>query len=128
MRNEAWSKIHLHGNLELKNLMTLYTLTSRTNLEHFMESIVYILYIVLKLGKSRVQRFKYCTNRSWNEEVMVIWRQQHKAKGSFWNDFEIQLMNSKSTSKWHQFQIHPLLLSCFAFSTLGIASKALHQP
>ena len=56
MGNEAWSKIQLHENLELKNLMTLYTLTSRTNLEHFMESIVYILYIVLKLGKSEIQR------------------------------------------------------------------------
>ena len=27
--------------------------------------------------------------------------------------FEIQLMNSKSTSKWHQFRIHPLPLWCF---------------
>ena len=90
---------------------------------HFIHTIY-----ISNLRKSGVQCFKRCANRSWNEEVMVIWRQQHKAKGSFWNDFEIQLMNSKSTSKWHQFQIHPLLLSCFAFSTLGIASKALHQP
>ena len=53
--------------LELKNLMTLYTLTFRTNLEHFLESIIYILYIVSKLGKSKVQRFKWFANRSWNE-------------------------------------------------------------
>ena len=126
--NEAWSEIQLYENLELKNLMVIYTLTLRKNLEHFLELILYIRYIVSKLGRSWVQHFKQCANRSWNEEVMVIWRQQHKVKGSFWNDFKIQLMNSKSTSKWHQFQIHPLLLSCFAFSTLGIASKELHQP
>ena len=41
-------------------------------------------------------------------------------------DFEIQLMNSKSTSKWHQFRIHSLPLWCSASSTSGIASKALH--
>ena len=43
-------------------------------------------------------------------------------------DFEIQLMNSKSNSKWHQFRIHPLPLWCFASSTSGIASRALHPP
>ena len=63
-----------------------------------------------KLGKSGVQRFKRCANQSWNEEVMVIWKQLYKVEGSFRNDFEIQLMNSKSTSKWHQFQIHLLPL------------------
>ena len=44
MENEAWSKIQLHENLELKNLMALYTLTLRTNLEHFLDSIVYVIY------------------------------------------------------------------------------------
>ena len=96
MGNEAWSKIQLHGNLELKNLMVIYALILRTNLEHFSESILYILYIVSKLGKSRVQRFKRCANRSWNKEVMVIWKQLYKVEGSFRNDFEIQLKNSKS--------------------------------
>ena len=95
MGNEAWSKTQLHGNLELKNLMALYTLTLRTNLEHFLESIIYILYIVLKLGKSGVQRFKRFANRSWNGEVIAIWRQLHQVGGSFRNDFEIQLMISK---------------------------------
>ena len=38
--------------------------SSKTNLEHFVESIVYILYIFSKLGKSGVQRFKWCANRS----------------------------------------------------------------
>ena len=163
MRNEAWSRIQLHGNSELKNLMAIYTLTLRTNLEHFLKSIIYILYIFSKLGKSAVQRFKRFANRSWNEEVMAIWRQLHQTGVSFRNYFEtqlmiskfnlwirnplrihplplwcsasstpgiasIQLMNSKSTSKWHQFRIHPLPLCCSASSTSGIASKALHPP
>ena len=64
MGNEAWSKIQLHGNLELKNLMAIYTLTWRTNLKYFPKSILYILYIVLKIGKSGVQRFKWCAP-SW---------------------------------------------------------------
>ena len=89
MGNEAWSKTQLHGNLELKNLMALYNLKLRTNLEHFLESIVYILYIVLNLGKSGVQRSKRCANQSWNEEVMVIWRHVHQVGGSFRNDFEM---------------------------------------
>ena len=64
-----------------------------------------------------------------------------KIEGSFQNDFEIQhmnlnptyefeiqLMNLKSNSKWPQFRIHPLSLWCFASSTSGIASRALHPP
>ena len=89
---------------------------------------IYTLYIVSKLGKSGVQLFKRFANRSWNEEVMTIWKQLHKVEGSFRNHSEIQLMNSKSTSKWHQFRIHPLPLWCSASSTSGIASKALHPP
>ena len=138
MGNEAWSKIQLHGNLELKNLMALYILTLRTNLEDFLESIVYIIYIFSKLRKSEVQRFKRFANQSWNEEVITIWRQCTKLEGHFemiskfnlWfrnstYDFEIQLMNSKSTSKWHQFRIHPLPFWCFTSSTSGIASIQL---
>ena len=75
--------------------MALYTLTLRTNFEHILESIVYILYIVSKLGKLGVQRFKRFANRSWNGEVIAIWRQLHQVGGSFRNDFEIQLMISK---------------------------------
>ena len=59
----------------------------KTNLEHFLESIVYILYIVSKLEKSRVQRFKQCANWSWNEEAMVIWRQLQQAENEFRNPF-----------------------------------------
>ena len=78
-----------------QNLVIAYTLNLRTNLEHFIESILYIIYIILKLGKSEVQNFKHYANWSWNEEVMAIWRQLHQVGGSFRNDFEIQLMISK---------------------------------
>ena len=59
----------------------------KTNLKHFLESIICILYIFSKLGKSGVQRFKWCANRSWNEEVMVIWRQLHQVENEFRNLF-----------------------------------------
>ena len=54
-----------------------------THLEHFLESISCILYVVSKLRKSGVQRFKWCTNRSWNEEVIATGSQAHQAKGQF---------------------------------------------
>ena len=47
-----------------QNLVIAYTLTLRTNLEHFKESILYIIYIILKLGKSGVQNFKHYANWS----------------------------------------------------------------
>ena len=40
-----------------------------TLLKNFPESIWCMLYVVLKLGKSSVQRFKRCMNRSWNEPL-----------------------------------------------------------
>ena len=102
-----------------QNLVATYIVTLKTNLAYFLKSILDIPYISSKLRKSKVQYFKWCTIRSWNEEVMAIWRQLHKAKGPFRNDFKIQLMNSKSNSKLPQFQIHPLPLWCFASSTFG---------
>ena len=142
MRNDHYGvrkKARKHGKWGMKqdsvawkfrtqNLMVTYTLTLRTNLEHFPESILYILYIILNLGNLGVQNFKQCANWSWNEEVMANWRQLHKAERSFQNDFEIQLMNSKSNSKLPQFQIHPLPLWCFTSSTSRISSRALHPP
>ena len=142
MRNDHYGvikKVRKHGKWGMKqdsvawkfrtqNLVIAYTLNLRTNLEHFIESILYIIYIILKLGKSEVQNFKHYANWSWNEEVMANWRQLRKAERSFQNDFEIQLMNSKSNSKLPQFQIHPLPLWCFSSSTLGIAFRALHPP
>ena len=82
LKDEKWplwskkesKKTWQHGNLELKNLVVIYTLNLRINLEYLPESILYILYIILNLGKSKVQRFKWCANWSWNEEVMTIGR------------------------------------------------------
>ena len=48
-----------------------------------MEFILYILSIVSNLEKSGVQRFKQCAYRSWNEEVMAVWRQPCKAERKF---------------------------------------------
>ena len=44
----------------------------KENLEHLLETIVYMLYIILNLGKSGVQHFKQCAIWSLNEEVMAI--------------------------------------------------------
>ena len=41
-------------------------------LEHFPKSIFYIIYTISKLRKSRIQYFKRCAIRSWNEEVAAI--------------------------------------------------------
>ena len=55
----------------------------KEHLEKFLESIVYILYIISKLRKSGVQCFKRCANQSWNEEVMAIWRQLRQVEKEF---------------------------------------------
>ena len=52
-------------------------------LEHFLELNLCILYVVSKLGKSVIQRFKWCMNWSWNEEVITIGSQSHQAEGQF---------------------------------------------
>ena len=106
MGNEAWSNIHqVAWKFRTQNLVATYTLTLRTNLEHFLESIIDILYIISKLGKSEVQSFKHCVNQSWNEEVMVIWRQLHKVEGSFQSStyefeihFEMTLISNSPTA------------------------------
>ena len=54
-----------------------------TLLEHFLEPIWCIIYVVLKLGKSAIQRFKRYMNRSWNEEVRAIGIRSHQAEGQF---------------------------------------------
>ena len=59
-----------------------------TPLEHFLELNLCILYVVLKLGKSSIQCFKYFTNQSGNEEVRAIGSRSHQAEGQFrrlWN-------------------------------------------
>ena len=77
-----------------QNLVATYILTLRTNLGHLPESILDIPYIISKIKKSEVQCFKWCANRSWNKEVMTIWRQLLKIEGPFLNstyEFKIQL-------------------------------------
>ena len=68
-RNLTWSI------QEDRNYWTLF--------EHFMKSIFYILYTILKLRKSRIQRFKPCMIWSWNKEDMAFGRQLHQAEGQF---------------------------------------------
>ena len=41
-------------------------------LKHFPKSIFYMIYTISKLRKSRIQRFKRCAIRSWNERVTAI--------------------------------------------------------
>ena len=51
--------------------------------DHFLKFISCILYLVSKLGKSGVQLFKWCPNRSWNKKVMIIARKLHLAERKF---------------------------------------------
>ena len=83
MGNEAWSKIQLHGNLELKNLMTVYTLNLRINLEYFSKSILYMLYIVSKLRKSGAQRFKCVQIGAEMKKLWPFKNNYAKLKGHF---------------------------------------------
>ena len=104
MGNEAWNKIHqVAWKFKTQNLVVTCTLNLRKNLEYFPKSILVILYIISKLGKSRVQLFKLYTNWSWNEVVMVIKDNCTKLKNhSKW--FRIQFMNSKSNMKLPNFK------------------------
>ena len=78
----------------------------KTNLEDFLKSIVYILYIISNLRKLGVQCFKRCANRIWNEEVIAIWRQLHQAE----NEFRITFL-------WCEI-FASLFLSCENFTSL----------
>ena len=53
--------------------------------EHFLELKLCILYFVLKLGNSGVQRFKRCAIWSWNKKVMVVWRWMCKVERKFYS-------------------------------------------
>ena len=50
-------------------------------LEHLSKSIFYILYTISKLMKSRIQFFKRCAIRSWNEGVTAIASRSLQAEG-----------------------------------------------
>ena len=79
-----------------QNMIVTYTLLLRTNLEHFLESILYIPYIISKFGKSGVQNFKWCANRSLKWRSYGHFKTTTQSWRPFWNDFEIQFLNSKS--------------------------------
>ena len=69
-----------------------------TLLKHFPESIWCIPYVVLKLGKSSVQRFKRCMNRSWNEPLAAKSQQvegqfHSAAKSAFGCEISLRLRN-----------------------------------
>ena len=66
-----------------------------TLLEHFLDLIWCILYVVLKLGKSSIQHFKRFTNRSRNEEVRAIGSRSHQVEGQFRG-----LRNQPLAAKW----------------------------
>ena len=51
-------------------------------LEHFMKSNWCILYTISNIRKSKIQCFKRCIIRSWNEEVTAIASQSLQAEGS----------------------------------------------
>ena len=73
-----------------------------THLEHFLESISCILYVVAKLGKLGIQCFKWYMNQSLNEEVIAIGSQSHQAEGQFCS-CEITrwwLRNQPLAAKW----------------------------
>ena len=52
-------------------------------LSHFLKSIFCMLYTILKIRKSKIQCFKRCTIRSWNEEVRAIGSLSHQAESQF---------------------------------------------
>ena len=61
-------------------------------LEHFPKSILYMLYTILKLRKSRIQCFKRYIIRRWNEGVTAIASQSLQAEGRILHDCEITLL------------------------------------
>ena len=52
-------------------------------LENFLKSNLYMLYVVSKIRKSKIQCFKRFVNRSWNEEVRAIGSRSLQAEGQF---------------------------------------------
>ena len=74
----------LHGDAKSSHAMRNSKDSSwKENLDHLLESIVYIIYIISKLGKSGFQHFKRCAIWSWNKEVMAVWRQLRKVEEEF---------------------------------------------
>ena len=55
----------------------------------------YAYYVVSKLGKSAIQRYKRCMIRSWNKGVTTIGSRSHQAEGQF-HGLRIQPLAAKS--------------------------------
>ena len=71
-------------------------------LEHFPKSIFYMLYTISKLRKSRIQCFKRCAIRSWNEGVTAIVSRSLQAEGRFLHGCEISLLLREFRSHFEQ--------------------------
>ena len=61
-------------------------------LEHFLESNLYMLYVVSKLRKSKIQCFKRYTIQSWNKGVTSIASRSLQAEGRILHGCEITLL------------------------------------
>ena len=90
-----------------QNLVTTYTLTLRINLEHFLESILDILYIFRssesqKSNASNGVQIRVAMKKLWSFEDNCT-----KLKGHF----KVQLMNSKSNFEFihYHFDVSPPL-------------------
>ena len=71
-------------------------------LEHFPKSIFYIQYTISNLRKSRIQCFKWCAIRSWNEGVTAIARRSLQVEGRFLHSCEISLLLQEFRSHFVQ--------------------------
>ena len=86
-----------HGNAKSSHAMRNSKGNScRENLEHFLESFVYILYIISKLEKSGVQCFKQYANRSSTKKLWPFEDNCAKLKGI---SHHLSLM--QKFSHWH---------------------------
>ena len=108
----------------------------KENLENFLESNSYMLYIISKIRKLGVQRFKRCAIWSWNEKVMAIWMRLHKAKEEFridisWCenfriDFALTFLNAKiSASHFPNAKISTLTFSDTKFFVPHISNAKI---
>ena len=96
-QENTWKKVEGYG---LKFTYSNWNSNSNNTIYNDFEMIFKVLHEVifwnsiylLKLEKSRIQCFKWCANRSWNEEDMDDWRELCKEESK-----ECQLrMNRKN--------------------------------
>ena len=80
------------GSKEKSNMKHSRWQSCQPLLEHFLESNLYMIYVVSNLRKSKIQCFKRCIIRSWNEGVTAIGSQSLQAKGRILHSCEISLL------------------------------------